>query len=184
MWCRLEFVGQLFLKTDIPSWSHWVLGHFCEVERLSFSAHRWDNGGFGEQVGWETETLTPGTLFPRLAGAGWLGLAGVLIWYRLYSWHTDTFTLGDCHCQQFFAWIDCPQSESPNGCDTVFRCDDLRPHSSRGNPFRSPTSADLKKPAGKQPWTVNGLFYLTGKMCSFSEMSLYFWLIPSKVHLP
>lgn len=86
----------------------------------------------------------PCPLFPRHAGAGFVGLR-FLSDRGLHFWHTDIFKQGDCHPQQFSAWINCPQSESPDGCDTVLRLEDLRPHPGRGSPFRTPSSGDLKK---------------------------------------
>lgn len=121
-------------------------------------------------IGQKTGTQSPvwGHLapHPRHTGAGRFGLAGVLIWYRavfLTHWHIQTRRL--CYFQQFFAGINCPQSESPNGYDIVLRFEDLRPHPRRGNPFRTPSSADLKNHLVNSPggylacfsWPVKGL---------------------------
>lgn len=110
-------------------------------ERLSFSAYRSDNWSLGEWIGQKIGPLFPVWWHLAPCFKGTQVLAG-LVYLEflsdtgLYFWHTDTFRQGRlCHPQQFFAWINCPQSESLNGCDIVFRLEGLRPHPSRRNPF-------------------------------------------------
>ena len=115
------------------------------------------------------------TTLPAASEAPWcrLRVAGFLVWPRaefLTRWHIHRGRL--CHLQQFFARINCPRSESPNGRDTFSDWKLWGLLQAKGW-LRSPLDADLKKKsAGKQPWRVCGLFFLTCERSAYPlEMS-------------
>lgn len=149
----------------------WFWGCLCEGERLSFSSYRRDNWGLGEWTGQKIEAgpqlgTTSTLVLAGLVSPGCLLMPAIL----LTRWRVHIGVR--CLPQQFSAWINCPQPESPNGNDTVFRFEELR-DPSRGNSFRTSSHADLKKSAGKQPRMINDLFFLTGERSARSrEISL------------
>lgn len=144
-------------------------GHLCEGEALLFSADRWDNWGL---IGPNTELIpsvvTPGTLFPRHTLLVWFSwspylILGVFLTHR----HIQTGML--CHPQQFCAWRNCPQSESPKWkrhSFQIWRAEGSKQRQLFQNFFRCWSKKTSWQTAPDGKWLV---FLDWWKVCSFSR---------------